>query len=249
MRPMVAACYFAAKKEPDGQYDRLARVLAYTARQQCQGWDVRIDRIVPDIPAPCTGNPSHAWNTSKLDWWADVADACPDGTPLVLMDADMAILRPLDPIWEPSFDLAYTIRDPKTSRLPFNGGLVAIRVSPKTKAAIRRWQVVNDAMCREGTDHAVWHKKYAGMNQASFGSLIEGDGFVGLSVRQLPCQEWNCCEWSNFAENTRVLHVKSRLRRAVFGSAPPQYGRGDLSPLVREWHALEAAAKREACVA
>lgn len=241
MTPVLAACYFRAKREPDGQYDRLARVLAYTASVHCPGWQVRIDRIAPELPAPCTGNPSHAWNTSKLDWWNDVVQVCPDGTPVVLMDADMAILRPLDPLWADPFDLAYTIRDARTSRLPLNGGLVAIRVSPATKAAIRQWQQVNLGMCREGTKHAEYHKRYAGMNQSSFGCLLEEGGLSGLNVRQLSCQEWNCCEWLGFDRAiTRVVHVKSRLRRAVFGSAPATHPtQGSLGGIVDLWHALE----------
>lgn len=240
-RPLLCACYFSAKHEPDGQYDRLARVLGYTAHVHCPDWDVRIDRIDPQIPAPATGNPSHAWNTAKLDWWANTIDACPDGSRVVLMDADMFLLRSLTPIWETSFDLAYTARDSRTSRLPLNGGLVAVRVSLATKAAIRRWQHTNDAMCRLGTKHAQYHRKYAGMNQASFGCLLDEGGFAGLVVRALPCQEWNCCEWGNFSSNTRVVHVKSRLRRAVFASASSSFDRA-LLPLVAQWRELEHSA-------
>lgn len=240
MRPVLYACYFPAKLELDGQYERLARVLAHTAETHCPGWEIRIHRIDPDIPAPCTGNPSHAWNTSKLDWWNDVIQSSPDGARVVLLDADMMLLRSLDPIWDHAFDLAYTIRDPQTSRLPLNGGLVAVRVSPATRAAMATWQQVNRLMCQEGTDHAEFHRKYAGMNQASFGALLDRGQLSDLSVAQLPCQEWNCCEWLNFRENTRVVHVKSRLRRAVFGMVPKEVLPPHLFGLVTLWHQLEA---------
>lgn len=241
--PILAVCYFTAKVEIDGQYERLARVLSHTARTHCPGWTLRIDRINPDVPAPATGNPSHAWNTSKLDWWNDVIQECGDGDRVVVMDADMAILRPLDSLWDRAFDLAYTIRDKATSHLPLNGGFVAVRISDRTKAVMQRWQTVNDAMCREGTDHATYHRKYAGMNQSSFGCLLETHGFDGLSVLELPCQEWNCCEWLGFTHATRVLHVKSRLRRAVFRAAPATHPvHGNLSKLVDLWNRLEREA-------
>lgn len=238
--PILFACHFRAKLEKDGQYDRLARVLAHTAAVHCPGWDVRIERISPDLPAPCTGNPSHAWNTSKLDWWNAVVQSCEDGDRVVLMDADMVIVRPLDPVWDRPFDLAYTVRRKSESSLPFNGGFVALRVSERTKAVMQRWQMVNDLMCREGTDHAAYHRKYAGMNQSSFGCLLETGAFDGIQVAELSCQEWNCCEWGGFKDNTRVLHIKSRLRRAVFQCAPPTHPQyGDLRPLVDLWYRLE----------
>ena len=235
MTPMLVSCFFSAKKERDGQYDRLARVLAYTARQHCPGWVVQITQIAPTLIAPATGNPSHSWNSAKLDYWDAVVQAAPNGTPLLLMDADTIILRPLDPIWDRSFDLAYTARE--RSRLPLNGGVVALRVSDQTKAAIRRWQQLNAAMLTNGPLHQPWHRKYAGMNQASFGCLLEEGGLADLSVVKLPCAEWNCCEWAAFTPATRVVHIKSRLRRSVFG---PTRGASDLTDLVTRWRAVEA---------
>lgn len=247
MTPLLLSCWFKAKREADGQYDRLARVLAYTAGQHCPDWDIRVEPIEPDIMAPCTGNPSHAWNAAKLAWWNAQVQGCPDGTPVVLMDADMMILRPLAPVWDLTFDVAYTTRDAKTSRLPLNGGFVALRASASVKAALARWQSVDDAMCREGTRHAEFHRKYAGMNQASFGFQLEQGGFSGLELEKLPCQEWNCCEWLNFAPNTRVVHVKSRLRRTVFNSHAAHYP--NLIPIAHRWHALERAAQVSEVVA
>jgi hypothetical protein len=101
---------------------------------------------------------------------------------------------------------------------------------------MQRWRDVNDRMCRLGQGHAEYHRKYAGMNQASFGELLETGGFDGLSVLELPCAEWNCCEWLQFSDQTRVVHVKSRLRRAVFlGGDIPM----NLVPIADLWHRLE----------
>lgn len=233
MTPHLAACYFLEKKEPDGQYDRLARVLEFSARRLCPRWTMQIARIAPTLLAPCTGNPSHAWNHAKLEWWASVVDAAPEGTELIIMDADMVIVRPLAPIWQVPFDLAYTVR--QRSRLPLNGGLVALRVSAGTRAAIRQWRDLDAEMMVNGQRHGPWHRKYMGMNQASFGCLLEEGGFAGLHLHQLRCQEWNLCEWADYSPTTRVIHVKSRLRRAVFGSGV----HAELAPLVTVWHEIE----------
>ena len=237
--PILLACYFRAKSEPDGQYDRLARVLAHTARVHCPEWDIRVEPITPSPLKAASGNPSHEWNTYKLDYWQEVVDALPDGARLLLMDADTTIVRPLDALWELPFDLAYTIRSAHaTPRIPFNGGVVALRVSEGTRAALRRWRAENRRMLDDRAHHLVWRRKYAGINQASFGLMLEDGGFADLDVKALPCQEWNCVEWSELAQNTRIVHYKSALRRATFGMiALPS-----LRPLVADWHALERAA-------
>lgn len=242
--PKLFACHFEAKKEPDGQYDRLARVLRYTAQRHCRRWDLHIDYIQPHLYAPATGNPSHAWNAAKLEWWVKQIEACPDGARVVVMDVDTFILRPLDPLWDHAFDLMYTARNAETSRLPLNGGVVALRMSPRVREAMLRWQHIDYEMCKLGKRHGEFHRKYAGMNQSSFGCMLEEGGFDGLKVISLPCQEWNCCEWLGFDPNiTRIVHVKSRLRRAVFGSAPPGHPtQGNLGPLVVLWHDLEQRA-------
>ena len=237
MTPVLVACHFAAKREPDGQYDRLARVLRYTARQHCPSWDVRVEAIAPSLLAPCTGNPSHAWNTAKLDYWQAITAGMPDGTPLMLMDADMMILRPLDLLWKRPFDLAYTVRSRKASRLPLNGGVIALRLSAATRGALAQWRAINREMMENGRRHQPYHQKYAGMNQASFGALLEEGGLADLEVLPLECQEWNCCEWDLYTPETRIVHVKSRLRRAVFSS--PGHD-PVLAPLAAYWHQLEA---------
>lgn len=256
MTPVLVACHFGAKVELDGQYDRLARVLEFTARRHCPTWDLRITRIVPELHEAASGNPSHGWNTAKLVFWQEAVEAAPDDTPMLLIDADTCILQPLDPIWHQPFDLAYTVRDHDRHRIPLNGGVVAVRVSPAVRAAMRAWRDDNDRMMTDRIHHEHWRRKYAGINQASFGCLLEsGRGcpcagcqaraqappsFDGLAVVKLSCHEWNCCEWAAFrASRARVLHIKSKLRRAVFGAQTPT---PVTAPLATLWHRLEAEA-------
>lgn len=239
--PVLLACYFGAKREIDGQYDRMARVLAYTAQQHCSGWTIRVEAIsTASMPRAASGNPSHEWNTLKLDWWIDQLDDLPDGARVVLMDADMTIVRPLDALWDQSFDLAYTVRgDTSALRIPFNGGFLALRLSPAVRAAMRRYRDENARMIVDRAHHMLWRRKYAGINQAAFGLLLETGGLALLEVVTLACQEWNCCDWQTYTADTRLVHYKSGLRRATFGMSPAT---SVLRPLVKEWHALEARA-------
>ena len=76
---------------------------------------------------------------------------------------------------------------------------------------------------------------------------VEGD-LAALQVRQLPCQEWNCCEWALFAENTRIVHVKSALRRVVFGMRTEEGHGGKLASLARLWHELEGQVRHRGAI-
>ena len=220
-------------------YRRLARVLEDTARRQCAAWGVRVERIEPPEYVSAAGNQSYAWNTQKLEWWrARVMEAAP-GTRLLLIDGDTAILRPLDPVWGIDFDIAYTVRP---HGLPLNGGVLFLRVGTESRAFVERWWATNLRFLRDPAAHRPWHLKYAGMNQAAFGKVLE-TARDGCRLLALPCREWNACSPELYERGlTRVLHIKSRLRRATFGTEPP---RPNMSILIKLWHSLERRATRK----
>lgn len=224
------------------RYARLTRVLAYTAHQHCPGWDIQIRHELeppPDMHS-AGGNQSHVWNTQKLDLWEEAFSQAQDGDRLLFLDADTMILRPLDPLWDITFDIAYTAR--RSSRLPLNGGAVAFLVSEKTRGFLQRWAAANRRFLANNAEHQVWRQKYAGINQASFGYMLDADPH-GCTIAKLPCLEWNCedTEWANYDPKlTRIVHLKSSLRRAVFGLERPTSAH---RPLVEIWQNLEGTAE------
>lgn len=72
--------------------------------------------------------------------------------------------------------------------------------------------------------HRRWRKQYGGISQASLGAILARGDADDLNLVELPCQEWNCedSSWSMFDEHTRIVHVKSALRRAAFGTETPE---------------------------
>jgi hypothetical protein len=224
---------------------RFARVLAATAATHCPHWRRCIDHVSIDrtLYSPL-GLPSHVHNTQKMEaWWARVM-AEPDGTPVLLMDADTMIVRPLDDIWDRAFDVAYTVK-PESERFPFNSGVVFLRVSPRVRAFVQAWRDENRYMLAHPVHHQEWRKRYGGINQAALGQMFTTGVTAGLDVLAIPCQEWNCedSSWAAFdPEVTRIVHLKGALRQAVLGV--------DLRPsdplrMLRDrWRTLEAAATR-----
>jgi hypothetical protein len=238
-QPILAAPYFG-EGVLEQRYHRLADVLRYTAERHCPDWTLRVDRISPPEYTSGMGNASHAYNTQKLEWWCQVVNQAADGDRLLLMDADMLIMRPLDAIWDQRFDLAYTKR--QTGNLPLNGGVLFLRVSPLIRQCLAAWWTINLRFLSDAKAHRPWRAKYAGINQASFGYLLEHQmltDFSALHIEALTCREWNCenTEWGKYDPAfTRIVHFKSGLRRALFGEDKhPKF-----KPLCEQWRAIEA---------
>lgn len=218
----------------------MARVFAHSAQTHCPAWQLVFARL--PMPARRIGeSESYITNTRKLDHWCEAVASARDGDELLLIDADTVILQPIDDIWERAFDLAYTVRPPGYP-CPINGGVVFVRVSPSTRLFMAAWGRINRQMLTHKPLRDKW-RRYAGLNQRAFGSLLEqkpGDYGVMLP---LPCAEWNCedATWSTFdTRATRILHVKSSLRSAIFER--PGAARPHLRVIARHYAALEQIA-------
>lgn len=226
--PILYSCWFHVPDKgahPGEWYTRHARVLEHTARVNTPGWDVRVTRIGPPPPRRAARGGgsavSYVYNTHKLEDWLRATEACQDGDRLLLIDSDTMILKPLDPVWEQDFDVAYTEKRGRT-RLPLNGGVVFVRVSPRSRDFMRAWFRWNLKLLSDGPLHRRYWQTYAGMNQAALGALLENEGPSLATVGTLRCEEWNCesAMWATFdPENPpRIVHVKGALRRGLMGT-------------------------------
>jgi hypothetical protein len=242
MRPRLVACYFGTARHGE-TWNRMARVLAYTAERHCPRWEVSIERITPAAARSARGSEANVANTQKLEYWAASVLSAPDGQEILLMDADTAILRGLDDVWrDRHFDVAYTYRDAPGAPTPLNAGVIFLRASARSRLFLEAWRNENRLMIKDAEYHRPWFRKYGGINQAALGKLIDDGIGSAVSLLRLRCTEWNCEDysWKLFdPELTRILHVKSSLRRTVFLTGPPD---PKVMKLVRTWRDLEREA-------
>ena len=235
--PRLAACSFGTGAGE--QWPRLARVLAATAAHHCPHWSRSIVALPVPPPIRRAGvTAAYGHNAHKTAWWAARVAEAPTGTRLLLVDVDLMILQPLDALWAEPFDLAYTVRT--AARFPFNAGVVAVRVSDPIRAFMRRWDEMCLTLLGDPLLHLRYRRLYGGLAQAALGAVLEGHA-PSLTMRTLPCAEWNCEDsaWRNFdPARTRIVHVKSGLRRAIFCGAPAP---PPLRPLITLWRRLEQA--------
>lgn len=224
MMPRLYSCFFGVaegKAWPEDWYRRHARVLHYSARRNTPGWEIVVEQIAPSRPiAGCYPGATAAffYNTHKLERWNREVQQAPDGTVLLVCDADLAVLRSLDPVLGMDFDVAITSKRDHT-RIPLNGGVVFARVNARSRAWFAAWLDWNMRLLRDSKLHQRWRAVYAGMNQAAMGALLENGGTEIAKVLELPCTEWNCesASWRFFdaRKPPRIVHVKGAMRRGL----------------------------------
>lgn len=217
------------------QYPRMARVLEHTAREHNPAWDVRVRQIDPPHVRAKSGATSDTDNAHKLQHWRDIVLTAAEGSQILLVDADTFVVGSLDALWDIPFDAAYTVRQ---SMYPLNAGVVAVRVNHRSRAFFHGWAAQDEAFLYDPATHAPWRLKYGGMNQASLGCFLESERH-DEHLAQLPCGIWNCEDttWGEFdPATTRLVHVKSALRMALFKVAPVTPA---LAPLVDAWRTAE----------
>lgn len=177
-------------------------------------------------------------NTFKLDRWVEILEQETEN--LCFSDCDMLMTNRIDDVWEYDFDVAYTYRRKwkETGQgIPYNGGVIFTRPNERSTRFFKRWAEVNRMMVEDQQFHAKWRKKYAGINQSAFGYLIENESDI-CKLKELPCPTWNSVDesWTEFNKDTKMLHIKSQLRRCCLGS---QRMPSRLQPIVELWHWYE----------
>jgi len=239
--PRLIACYDGAL------YARMARVLAASAAQHCPHWDRQIvARRLFDVKE-VTVNARVRNSSVKLAEWVKAVDESPDGTPLLLIDADCLILRPLDDVWDRPFDVAYTKRDPARSKLPHNAGVLFVRATPATRAFLHAWLEDTKVIRTSTAKMQQARRQFGACDQAALATTLKRPVASAAAIVQLPCREWNCedSEWGRFDPSlTRIVHIKGALREALIGNARlVSAGRMQTLPrLIERWREVEARA-------
>lgn len=222
-------------------YKRLADVWEYSAKKYNPDADVKL--ITVDFKK--VGNDikdSWVYNDHKLSIWRDEIIASDDD--IVVMDADMIVLGDISAPFKKDFDICYTART--RSRYPLNGGVIFAHPTEGAKKFVKEWYALDKEMLSGHGFHQRYRVKYGGMNQASFGAMIEAHK-QKCKLETVTCSEYNLCdeEWKYFDDNVKILHVKGALRCAVLGNVIPKNkkyaDRIDIPK--RVWQTLEAELK------
>lgn len=193
-------------------YGKLLDVFRYSVKKHMP----KIEFIEYKIPAPVnhTGRDlNFNYNSKKLRIWVEHLEKA--NQEIIFADCDMLCLKNASHAFKYNFDVAYTERT-IINRIPMNGGIMFARPTEKAKRFFRGMLVVNDMMLGDITFHHKWRVKYAGMNQAAFGCVLE-TGTHCAKIHKFKTIEWNAvdCDWMHVNNNTVFVHYKSKLRKMV----------------------------------
>jgi hypothetical protein len=218
--------------EENEKYETLLNVLKYSAKVNMPHVKFLDIRIPPPEVKQLPGYRMLISNTYKLQKWVEELEKGNRGDKFVFLDADMLILNDFSEVFEKyKFDVAYTYR--VSGRLPLNGGVMFARSTRKGKNFFKEYLEINNEMLNNVKFHLPWRKKYAGMNQAALGWMLE-ESRNNAKILALPCPMWNVCneDWPNMLPDAYILHIKSRLRLMCLDQKPPSR---DIKYLVDIW--------------
>jgi hypothetical protein len=176
-----------------------------------------------DYPQCHHSKNSYLANSVKLNYWAERIKK--ESGNICLIDGDTVVLKDVSHVFDQDFDIAYTLRS-KGSEMPVNGGVIFVKPSELVNDFFEKWVLTNNEMLVNQALHRHWYARYKGMNQASFGYMMERYK-TDLKIIPVPCSKYNACDrsdWININHDTHILHVKSELRVACLrDSVPKQY--------------------------
>jgi hypothetical protein len=215
----------AALSDPRGHYAPLRHVFERSARSTRPGVEIEV------VDLPPMASRQEAMARSFL---AAAGRAVAVGGEVAVCDVDLMFLRSIDEAFSVPFDVAYTVRE---TRMTYNTGLWFLR--PGGAPFVARWCWWTERILANPGGHRGSLDRYGGIDQAALAAAIKEDSKHALL--KLPCREWNATqsEWASVDDQTRVVHVKSALRRAVLGrerSADPA-----LLPLIERFRSWEEA--------
>lgn len=231
-------------------YERLLGALTNSARTVCPDIPFDVHRMDRDRTsrsantcAKAAQKLSFVDNTHKMRAWNRIAQETPDGEIVLLLDADTFLTGDPSILESMEFDVAYTAR-PEGSSFPLNSGVVPFRGGPVARAFFAEWLEVNEEFLADGTRHQTFRERYGGINQAALGAMLERGSATG--ILRLECAEWNCEDttWKAFdPDSTKVVHVKSALRRVCLGLQTPSPHHLPLLEAFRKLDPLERSRK------
>lgn len=238
----LATALFPESGLRGGQFKRLCGALVQSALENSPA--TPIDVFEAEDPPP-VGQDSRRQglidNTQKMLIWDQVIQGAEDGELIGLLDCDTLVLGDMREVEKIEFDVTWTVRPPG-SPFPFNSGVVFARVSDRVRSFFERWKDANVRLLYDYKMHEPLRAVFGGINQASLGEmLVRGPG---CRMEPLPCEIWNCedTSWKSYSSDTKVLHIKSGLRKACFqGSADPH-----LNSLAEIWRGYDRRAQAEA---
>ena len=198
--------------ERDIRYRKLLNVFYNSAKEKMPAIPIEVLSFQPPVQKYTTNEiNNHHWDTYYA-FMAKINHALITPSNVLMADNDLIFLNSVEDVWKKDFDVAITVRN---HRCRYNTGVCFARDTIAAKYFLTRWKDNTCAVANRFDLREI--QTWWGIDQASLNLTIK-EG-IKLKLLELPCQEWNAeqTNWRNVTTRTKIVHIKSGLRRIVFG--------------------------------
>jgi hypothetical protein len=217
---LIVTAFFDRKK----RYNKFLKVFKRSAYKEMSS--VKVVTLNMELPP----NIDHKRDTAYA-FIAAAKYALKSNKPLAIADVDLMFTGDIMSVWKYDFDIAVTVR----SNPKYNTGLWFIRPTKTAKLFLKEWIYSTKRLMK------LFDKKYkfiwshGGLDQASL--FLAAKKNKTAIIKELPCQVWNACQgdWQFVDDNTKVVHVKSKLRLVAVNNKDIPEGMEYLKPLAKKW--------------
>ena len=217
----IITIFFARKK----QYNKLLRVWVNSLKKSMP----KVNYEIIQIKKP--KNIDHKRDTA-FAFLAACEYALKSKEILAICDIDLMFLKDITEIEKKDFDIAITIR----KKMKYNTGVWFFKPTPQAKQFLQKWIKNTQRLINNFCKNEDFCWKHGGIDQASLYLTIKKD--KKTKILELPCNEWNATqsEWNTIKmHKVRIVHIKSKLRLAVFNkiTIPPEHK--NMNMLKNKW--------------
>ncbi len=199
-------------------------------------WERSARKVMPDIEIKIikpkkTKSIDHKRDTA-IAFYEAAYYALKSNEPLMITDVDMMFTGRIDTAWKYKFDIAVTVRK---YRAKYNTGLWFYRPTSKAKRFLKLWITNTQYIVKNFKTCTKLIGENGGIDQASLYMTILQ--IKDINILELPCQKWNACqtEWENVNRETKIIHVKSKLKLTATGRNKVPKDMQYLKPLIKKW--------------
>jgi len=181
--------------------------------------------------------------SGKIRWFLKATNTICDSTPVVLIDCDTLIVRPLDDFFNTDFDLAYTWKE---DGYPLNSGVLLAHSGPQLAQLLGHYSRLVEQTFQDPGKLEIARSRSGGVDQYALMKIIhpdkdplqwaemsiktrrewyDGVRTVSIGTDAVKLQGFNCIDLNEthcapITGRTHVIHYKSGWQRILLDGAP-----------------------------
>jgi lipopolysaccharide biosynthesis glycosyltransferase len=233
----------------DTDYGRLFSVFQQSAKHHMPDVEIiLVQTPPPSYPEQVPEGVSavkyyHHIATAKA--FLDICDYLPLNEDVAVCDADLMFTGSLESIWDYPFHIAFTSRNYKAR---FNTGIWFLRGNDtRSKDFVQKWNDNVLVLLGKFYNNQMREiNKFAGIDQSALvRTLVKLKRSENPPIaKRISCQIWNATqsEWHLITDETKVIHIKSALRKHVLNNSDPLPEKSYLQPIINQWREYEKEA-------